>query len=263
MGLRFNEAPALDRLLAIAPGVERPSLPTRLDLDGRKVMPAARGTALLPYDSLSNVAIGLAAGQREIDLVVQQKPPVDEDPLAELAASLDVGTALGQFSTSYHNDAQHSSRNHNLKLGAAAIDGFVLMPGETFSFNEVVGDRSAEAGYRYAPGITAGELVDVLGGGICQVASSLFGAAYFGGLEVVAARPHSRPSSYVDMGLDATVVYASVDLVVRNPYDFSVVLHMSANAGQVRATTRLSRARTNRPASRLRDSWSMNLALGA
>lgn len=235
VGLRFREEPALEQLLAIAPEVETPSLPTRLDLEGRQVLPARRGTALLPYDSLSNVAIGLAAGDEAISLVVQDKPAVLDDPLGELADVLDVGVALGRFSTSYHNDAQHAARSHNLKLGAAAIDGYVLMPGETFSFNEVVGLRSAENGYRYAPGITAGELVDVLGGGICQVASSMFGAAFFGGLEVVAARPHSRPSSYVDMGLDATVVDDMIDLKFKNPYDFPVVLHMSVNDGTVEA----------------------------
>lgn len=235
VGLRFEEVPALERLLALAPEVESPSLPTQLDLEGRKVLAARRGTALLPYDSLSNVAIGLAAGDAEIELVVQQKPAVAKDPLAEIAKGLDIGVALGRFSTSYHNDAQHAARNHNLKLGAAAIDGYVLMPGESFSFNDVVGPRSAEAGYRYAPGITAGELVDVLGGGICQVASSLFGAAFFGGLEIDIARPHSRPSSYVDMGLDATVVYGMIDLKFTNAYDFPVVLHMTVNDGTVEA----------------------------
>ena len=124
---------------------------------------------------------------------------------------------------------------HNLKLGAAAIDGTVLMPGEQFSFNATVGDRSAEAGYRYATGISAGQLVDVLGGGICQVSSTFFGAAFFGGLEIVSSRPHSRPSSYVDMGLDSTVVYGAIDMKVKNSFDFPVVLHMTVSGGKVRA----------------------------
>lgn len=232
VGMRFDEQRALDQLLELAPEVDTLSLPTRLDLEARQVLGATRGTALLPYDSLSSVALGLASGSETIELAVAHKAPV-EDPLGVIADQLDVGVVLGSFSTPYSMDAAKADRTANLKVGAAALDGHVLMPGETFSFNEVVGNRSAENGYRYAPGISGGQIIDVLGGGICQIASTLFGAGFFAGLEVVHARPHSRPSSYVDMGLDATVVWDSVDLVLRNPYEFPVVVHMSVNQGQV------------------------------
>jgi vancomycin resistance protein YoaR len=234
VGNRFDESRALAQLVALAPEVDRPSLPTRLDLEARKVEPARAGAALLAYDSLSSIAVGLARGADRIELVVQPKPPVD-DPLAAIADQLDVSILVGSFDTSYSLDASERDRNHNLEVGSAAIDGVVLMPGERFSFNETVGPRSAEAGYRYATGITSGQLVDVLGGGICQVSSTLFGASFFAGLEIVQARPHSRPSGYVDMGLDSTVVYPSIDLVLRNPYEFPVVFHMKVTQGKVRA----------------------------
>lgn len=234
VGHRFDETRALAQLVALAPEVDRPSLPTRLDLEARRVEPARRGAALLAYDSLSSVAVGLAAGADRIELVVQPKPPV-EDPLADVAGDLDVSIVLGSFDTPYSTDATERDRIHNLDVGSASVDATVVMPGQTFSFNQEVGPRSAEAGYRYATGITGGELVDVLGGGICQVSSTLFGAAFFAGLEVVQARPHSRPSTYVDMGLDSTVVYPSIDLVLRNPYDFPVVFHMKVSQGKVRA----------------------------
>lgn len=230
----FDETLALAQLRALAPSVESPSLPTRLDFQGRKVLPARAGTALLAYDSLSAVATGLASGAAEVELVVAHKPPV-EDPLASIADDLDISVVLGSFDTPYRTDDAHKDRTHNLKVGSTAIDGFVLEPGEVFSFNEVVGARSAENGYRYGTGISGGTLVDVLGGGICQVSSTIFGASFFGGLEVVSARPHSRPSSYVDMGLDSTVVWPTVDMKVRNPYDFPVVLHMTVSSGKVHA----------------------------
>lgn len=232
IGYRFVDGPALAELLALAPQVDRPSLPTRLDLERRKVLPAAAGSALLAYDSLSAVAVGLAEGVDRIDLVVQDKPAV-ADPLAGLADTLDVSVVLGSFDTPY--GTTDTDRTHNLKVGSTALDGFVLQPGELLSFNAVVGPRSAEAGYRYATGIAAGELVDTMGGGICQVSSTLFGAAFFAGLEVVRARPHSRPSGYIDMGLDSTVVYPDVDLKLRNPFDFPVVVHMVVSQGKVRA----------------------------
>lgn len=235
VGYRFAEEHALDELTALAPRVDRPSVGTRLDLERRRIEPARAGSSLLAYDSLSAIAIGLAHGADAIDLVVEPRPPVAEDPLASVAEGLDVSTVLGSFDTPYLDDSTQRDRNHNLKVGAAKIDGTVLMPGETFSFNDVVGPRTAEEGFRYATGITAGELVDVLGGGICQVSSTIFGAAFFAGLDVEDARPHSRPSSYVDMGLDSTVVYPSIDLELKNPFDFPVVFHMTVSQGKVRA----------------------------
>lgn len=234
LGFSFDERFALDVLFELAPKVERPSLPTRIVASERTVLAAEPGVTLLPYDSLSHVAIGLASQADVIELAVQTQALVD-DPLAAVADELDVGTLLGTFTTPYSMAKEQEPRSYNLKVGAAALDNFVLMPGATFSFNDVVGERSAEAGYRYAPGIEAGEVIDVLGGGICQVSSTLYGAAFFAGLELVSSRPHSRPSSYVDMGLDSTVVYPTVDMRLRNPYAFPVVFHVTATQGTVRA----------------------------
>src|SRR5262249_2603034 len=158
---------------------------------------------------------------------VAEKPAVADDPLAAYA-DLDIGTMLGSFDTPYSLEPKEADRTFNLKVGATKVSGMVLLPGESFSFNDRVGPRTQENGFRYGGGITAGELVDVLGGGICQVSSTLYGASFFAGLEIVTHHPHSRPSSYVDMGLDATVVWPDVDLRLRNAYDFPVVLYMVA-----------------------------------
>jgi len=234
VGARFDERKALDQLLALAPALDRPSLPTRLDLERRRVEPAVLGTALLAHDALSAVAVGLASGASVIELPVSHKPPVEGDTLAAVG-ELDVSVVLGSFDTPYSMDSKEGDRNFNLKVGATKVSGAVILPGETFSFNDRVGARDAENGFRYGGGITGGELVDVLGGGICQVSSTLYGAAFFAGLEIVDHRPHSRPSSYVDMGLDATVVWPDIDLKVKNTFDFPIVLHMSVHAGKVRA----------------------------
>lgn len=232
VGYKFREEEALATLLALAPAVERPSLPTRFDMEQRKILPAVRGIRLSAFDSLSAVAVGLASGAERIDLVVAPGPEV-EDPLASLAQGLDISTVIASFSTPYSTEAKYADRAANLKVGAAALDGFVLLPGETMSFNKVVGDRTDTAGFRYAPGISDGELIDTVGGGICQISSTLYGAAFFAGLDLVHSRPHSRPSSYVDMGLDSTVVYGSVDMKIKNAFDFPVVFHTRVSAGQV------------------------------
>ncbi|MCY1068606.1 VanW family protein [Nannocystis sp. RBIL2] len=232
-GFRFNEDVALEQLLALAPKVERPSLATRFDMDNRRVLPAQRGTRLSAFDSLSAVAVGLASGAERIDLVTQPGPEVP-DPWASIADGLDIGAVLASFETPYSTEANYADRAYNLKIGAAPLDGYVLLPGATMSFNQVVGDRTGEAGYRYAGGIADGELIDTVGGGICQISSTLYGAAFFAGLELLHSRPHSRPSAYVDMGLDSTVVYGHVDMKLKNSFDFPVVFHTRVAAGKVR-----------------------------
>lgn len=234
MSFRFDEPAALAQLVELAPAVDRPSLATRLDLERRRVDAAEPGSALLAHDALSAVAVGLAAGSATVELPVAEKPPVADDPLAQLQ-HVDISTVLGAFDTPYSTAEKDADRTFNVKVGATKLSGFVLMPGETFSFNDVVGPRTPENGFRYGGGITGGELVDVLGGGICQVSSTLYGAGFFAGLEMLENRPHSRPSSYVDMGLDSTVVFPDVDLKMRNPFDFPVVFSMVVRQGKVHA----------------------------
>ena len=115
------------------------------------------------------------------------------------------------------------------------MDGHVVLPGETFDFNETVGPRDEAHGYKKAPVIAEGELVDGIGGGTCQVSGTLHAAAYFAGLAIVARRPHTRPSTYIKMGLDAAVSYPAITLKLKNTFAFPVVLHETVRAGVVRA----------------------------
>jgi len=100
----------------------------------------------------------------------------------------------------------------NIKLAVEAIDGTILKPGEIFSFNRQTGTRSALNGYQEAEVLMSGKLSSGIGGGTCQVASTLYNAALRSGLKIEERMPHSRPVSYVAPGLDATVVDNSVDL---------------------------------------------------
>ena len=111
----------------------------------------------------------------------------------------------------------------------------MILPGETFDFNDVVGPRDEANGYKVAPVIAQGELVDGIGGGTCQIAGTLHGAAFFAGLDIVERHPHTRPSFYIKMGLDATVVYPTITLRLRNSFDHPVVLHETVRDGLVRA----------------------------
>ena len=163
---------------------------------------------------------------------------------AELAdASFEA--VLGEFDTPYDRSRRAQSRTFNLALAASKLDGTVLMPGEVLDFNVLVGPRDEANGYQVAPVIAQGELVDGIGGGTCQISGTLHAAAFFAGLEILERNPHTRPSSYIKLGLDAAVAYPSLNLRVKNPYDFPIAIRGSVQGGKVRAEVRgPSRART-------------------
>ena len=110
----------------------------------------------------------------------------------------------------------NANRNNNIDLAAKAISGTVVMPGETFSFNQATGQRTAEKGYLPAAAIAGGATVDEIGGGVCQVSSTLFNAAAMADMTIVARSPHTWPSNYVDKGRDATVNWPNLDFQFRN-----------------------------------------------
>jgi len=149
------------------------------------------------------------------------------------AHTIDTHVVLGSYDTWFSRAGDQKNRGHNIDVGAEKLDGVVLMPGEIVSFNDIVGDRSEDNGFAKSWQIYKGEMVEGIGGGTCQVASTLHAAAFFAGLEIVERLPHSRPSGYIPMGLDATVVYPIVDLKLRNPNPFPVVIHAHTEGGKL------------------------------
>jgi vancomycin resistance protein YoaR len=119
---------------------------------------------------------------------------------------------LAYFSTKFNtNTTNNANRAHNMRLASSKINGMILLPGEEFSFNTVVGPRSTAAGYKSANIYSAGEVVDGVGGGICQVSSTLYGAVLRADLDVSYRRNHSLTVGYVPYGQDATVSYGAID----------------------------------------------------
>ena len=126
----------------------------------------------------------------------------------------DIGTEafpdlLATFSTNYN--AGNTNRTTNLKLAVNKINGTVLLPNEEFSYNKVVGERTISAGYKMAATYSNGAVVDGLGGGICQISSTLYDAVVMANLNVTTRRNHQFVTSYVPAGKDATVVWGSQD----------------------------------------------------
>lgn len=136
---------------------------------------------------------------------------------------------ISNFSTRYN--PRQVDRTTNLRLAAQKINGTVIMPGEVFSYNTVVGKRTIEAGYKEAKIYVSGEVVDGLGGGICQVSTTLYNAALYANLEIVERRNHQFVPSYAGAGLDATVVYGSIDFKIKNTRNYPIKIVCSVENG--------------------------------
>lgn len=136
---------------------------------------------------------------------------------------------LSSFTTKY--DASNKPRSTNLALAAGKINGTVLMPGENFSYNKVVGERTIAAGYKEAKVYENGRVVDGLGGGICQISSTLYNSVIYANLDIVSRRNHQFLTSYVGAGRDATVVYGSTDFVFKNTRNYPIKIKASVKNG--------------------------------
>ncbi len=135
---------------------------------------------------------------------------------------------LGRYSTKYINNPD---RTTNLRLASNKINGKVIMPEEEFSFNKVVGRRTVAAGYKNAAIFSDGQVTDGLGGGICQITSTLYNAVVFANMQIVSRRNHMFVPSYVTGGRDATVVYGSTDFIFKNSRSYPIKLVSSVEGG--------------------------------
>ena len=136
---------------------------------------------------------------------------------------------LATFSTIY--DASNYNRSTNIELAAKKINGTVVMPGENFSFNTVVGKRTIEAGYKEGTAYIGGKVVPDVGGGVCQVSSTLYNTALLANLEIVERSNHMFLTGYVAASRDATVYYGSLDFIFKNTRSYPIKIVASANNG--------------------------------
>ncbi len=230
--IRIDAAKATPVLLAIKDGVDQPATDAFVDLAKRELQPEKHGFRLDVYGTLARIDGALREGESSVTAAVDR---IEPRVLAAQLGNVKFDHVLGYFETRYSRSARYRARTYNLRLAASRLDGTVLLPGETFDFNATVGPRDEANGYRVAPVIAQGELVDGIGGGTCQISGTLHGAAFFAGLDIVKRVPHSRPSSYIKLGLDAAVAYPTINFRIHNPFSVPVVLHETVKGGVVRA----------------------------
>lgn len=195
----------------------------QLDRDTMTAVPGSYGYTF-DMEEAKKVTANLGSGESAQISMAYQYP----DILSEEVYFQDI---LG-FCQTPHGD--NANRNENLRLACASLNGVIIQPGETLSYNETLGQRTAENGYKPAPAYSGTNLVDSIGGGICQVSSTLYLSSLFAELETVDRINHGYPANYLPAGLDATVSWGSPDLKIKNNYDMPVKLLAEEADGTVR-----------------------------
>lgn len=211
------EVPCLDARLEIKPG------------KGLVIVPAREGREI----DVAGTVSGLPLRIDEIKDEPYNVPIVVKKALPAVRAEdfKNVGL-LSSYTTFY--DTALVDRSHNLATAARAVNGKVVLPGEVFSFNKVVGERTFENGYRDALVIVGGKFTPGVGGGVCQVSSTLYNAVLLAGLPIVERHNHTLAVAYAPLGFDATVAYGLQDFRFKNSTPNP--LYIRAEAGNGRLT---------------------------
>jgi len=184
------------------------------------IVPGEDGLAADAVDLAAKLETALVGGQeRRVELAMRRVEPA---LTTEEAKELGIKERLATFTTEY--SASNKPRVNNIHTLADALDGTLLAPGETFSFNGTIGERTAAKGYQEAPAIVNGKLVPQLGGGICQVNTTLFNTVFFSGLPVVERHNHSQYISHYPKGRDATVSWGGPDFKFSNDTEHWILI---------------------------------------
>ncbi|NJD01739.1 MAG: vanomycin resistance protein VanB [Ruminiclostridium sp.] len=153
-------------------------------------------------------------------------PEITTEKANEMVFKDQIAYMSTHFSTSNEND---KNRGENIKLATSKINGIILIPGAVFSFNDVVGPRTEADGYKLAHTYVAGKVIDGIGGGICQVSTTIYGAVLKSDLEVIERRNHMFTVGYVPYGQDATVSYGTTDFRFRNSTNWPIKIEAGVN----------------------------------
>jgi len=200
--------------------------------DLEPITESQEGRSLDAEATVARVVQALEAGQREVALATKEVPPDYPDTATAKELGIVDLVATGE---SYFIGSP-SGRDHNIRLAASQFDGLVIPPGETFSFNHYLGQVTAEAGYDESY-ITAGEQLAIgIGGGICQVSTTAFRAAFWGGYPITERWAHSQRVAYYelrggDVGMDATIYSPNVDLKFINDRSAPLLIETEVEQG--------------------------------
>lgn len=228
--LAFDAERLRSSLATLATDIDRPAQDARIELRDGEItrIPHRMGLKLDLDETISNIlARPRPLETTQIEFAVKEASP---EITTEDIAPID--TLLATFTTRYN--AGQANRSHNLALAASALDGSLIRPGEVFSYNEAVGKRSSQRGYKTAPIYAEGEVREGVGGGVCQPSSTLYNVALLANCDIVERHNHMMPVTYLPTGRDATVDYDSgLDLKFKNALAHPIWLSARAEGGSL------------------------------
>lgn len=210
-GILLDPSQAKRAFAKVARAVNRPHKDARMRVeDGHLLVSQDEcGIKLNEDKAVRTMACALQAGDAVIKLPVE----TDQPEVTSRDVAL-INTMLARFTTTFNPGKV--GRTHNLTLAAKSLNGCILKPGDEFSVNQTVGPRLVERGFRTAQIFVKGKLEDGIGGGVCQVSSTLYNSVLLADLKVIERHPHSRTVPYVRPGRDATVAYPARDFRFEN-----------------------------------------------
>lgn len=221
----FDETKLTAAITAISQQTIAPKKNAQLEFNQGKISikPEITGTKL----DTAELTARLKESMEHVQLPVTISLPLTIDKPTVTAADLEgIDTILATYSSSFN--AANTNRSENIRIAAASINNLLLRPDAVISFNEIVGPRIVEAGFKEAPVIVEGKVVPDIGGGVCQVSSTLYNAILLADMQPVERTPHFHPLGYVPIGLDATVADNLLDFKFKNslPRPAYIVTHI-------------------------------------
>ena len=220
--------------LAAAPDLEAAPRNAAIVLaDGAPSIVAGSSGRVVDAEQLAAATLAAVApgGDRR---AVLAEAVVDPDFSTADAEALGIREVVSTFSTPYPDNA---GRTENLRIAARTINGTVVRPGEIFSLNDALGERTEAKGYNAAGTIIGGRLEQTVGGGVSQLATTVYNASFFAGLETVAFQPHSFYISRYPEGRESTVNWdPRIDMAFRNDTDTGILVQASVTGGEVTVT---------------------------
>jgi vancomycin resistance protein YoaR len=229
--LDYNDKALSDFISTIEKELNVEAVDAKIDIKGGFVITPEKDGKKLDKEALKKELLSKIDGKLGEDTnvsasMITAKANVTADELKNINAKISTfGTNYGSISS--------AARANNVVMATKSINGTVLMPGETFSFNGAVGERTVARGYQEAGVIVGNKVESGLGGGICQVSSTLYNACLKGNLKITERTHHTFPSAYVPKGQDATVDYGNIDFRFTNSYSYPLYIEGTTGGGYV------------------------------
>ncbi len=218
--IKYNESKLDSITEQLRETVSRPARNATVSLWSGGIVPEKEGREL-NVTELKELIL-LALNRTDTTMIPLPVIPVYPEITASELAANGIKDLVAMYTTQFNGD--DVNRTFNVKLSAQKITGILLYPGQVFSYNDTVGPREKSRGFKEAMEIINGEFVPGVGGGVCQVSSTLYNAVLLAGLAIVERTNHSKPLSYVPLGRDATVVYNILDFKFKNSSQAPVMI---------------------------------------